>query len=156
MTIKNLKSCKLKSSRLRSGYQNFTFCILHFAFKKEGITLLLVVIILSALLSISIGIFNVVLGQIRISGEIADSFVAFYAADQGIEKMLLRDRVLNEICPTPGANCFPAQTFDVESGACYTIRVSKTGGSTEIVVSGQYRCGINPMRVVKRGFQVTY
>lgn len=123
---------------------------------NEGITLLLVAVLLSVLFSISIGIFNIVLGQVKISGEVADSFVAFHAADQGIEKMLYRDRILNEICPTPGINCFPPQAFSVESGGCYAIRVSKLGGATEIIVSGQYRCGTNPSRVVKSGFQVTY
>ncbi|MBI2640457.1 MAG: hypothetical protein HYW91_01065 [Candidatus Sungbacteria bacterium] len=148
------KRQKTKDKNEKGRFLSFIFYPLSSG--ERGITLLLVVVILSVLFSISIGIFNVVLGQIKISGEIADSFVAFYAADQGIEKMLFRDRITGEICPTPGINCFPAQTFDTESGACYTIRVSKTGGNTEIITSGQYRCGTNPLRVVKRGFQVNY
>ena len=60
---------------------------------ENGITLLLVMIILSALLSISIGIFNIVFGQIKISGDLADSFVAFYAADQAIENILLMNPI---------------------------------------------------------------
>lgn len=124
---------------------------------EEGISLLLVAVLLSAFLSISIGIFNVVFGQIKLSGEIADSFVAFYAADQGIEKILYRDRIQGNICvPTPGQNCFVEEAVDVTSGGCYTIRVSKTGDETEIITAGQYRCGLNPTRVVKRGFQVNY
>lgn len=123
--------------------------------RQQGIALLLVVVLLSAILSIGIGIFNVVFGELQISGEASDSFLAAYAADQGLEKMLYRDRILGEICPTPGSDCFPAQTFDIQSGGCYTIRVSKNGG-TDIVVYGQYRCGAAPSRVVKRGFQVTY
>lgn len=146
-----------KSKKIKDKKGEFSSFILYpLSLGNRGITLLLVVVLLSALFSISIGIFNVVLGQIKISGEVADSFVAFYAADQGIEKMLFRDRIIAEICPTPGTNCFGPQTFDVESGGCYAIRVSKTGGATEIITSGQYRCGTNPLRVVKRGFQVNY
>src|SRR3989338_10000544 len=59
-------------------------------YQKQGITLLLVVVLLSAILSISIGIFNVVYGEFRISGEVADSFRALYAADEGIAHPLSR------------------------------------------------------------------
>lgn len=125
--------------------------------ERRGMALLLVVVLLSALLSISIGVFNVVFGQIKISGEIADSFVAFYAADQGIEKILYQDRSDEDgICPVAGANCFRETDISVASGGCYTVRVSKVGGNTEIIAAGQYRCGASPSRVVKRGFQVTY
>ena len=118
--------------------------------------MLLVVVLISAMLSISIGIFNAVFGQIRLSGEVTDSLIAFFSADQGIEKILYRDRILNEICPVPGNNCFIEGPTNVASGGCYTIRVSKTGGATEIIAAGQYRCGENISRVVKRGFQVDY
>lgn len=123
---------------------------------KNGSSLLLVVVLLSALMSISLGIFNVVFGQIKLSGEVADSFVAFFAADQGIEKVLYRDRVLENVCLTPGQNCFVEGPTDVISAACYSLKVSKTGGNTQIVGVGQYRCGSNPSRAVKRGFQVNY
>ncbi|QQG45686.1 MAG: hypothetical protein HYW89_02075 [Candidatus Sungiibacteriota bacterium] len=123
---------------------------------KNGITLLLVVVLLSAIFSISLGIFNVVFGELRLSGEIADSFTAFYAADQGIEKILYRDRVQREVCTTGGANCYTEGPTDIQSVGCYTLRMSKVGGNTEIVIAGQYRCGANPQRVVKRGFQVNY
>ncbi len=126
---------------------------------KDGITLLLVVILLSAIMSISLGIFNVVIGELKISGEISDSFIAFYAADQEIEKILYLDRVLGTICPSPGDSCFTETNVaaaPVESRGCYTARVSKADNNTDVVVAGQYRCGLSPARVVKRGFEVTY
>lgn len=126
------------------------------AAQEQGITLLLVVAILSSLLSISLGIFNIIFGQIRISGEIADSFVSFYAADQGIEKILYRDRQLKEICPVPSMSCYTETGSAAFSGGCYDITVNKVGVDTQIKVLGQYRCGTNPSRVVKRGFDVTY
>lgn len=123
--------------------------------RKQGITLLLVIILLSAIMSISLGIFNIVMGELRISGEISDSFIAFYAADQGIENILYLDRNARTICQTPGPNCF-TEAKDVESGGCYAARASKIGSTTDIVVAGQYRCGPNPGRVVKRGFELVY
>ena len=116
----------------------------------------MVIILLSAIMSIGLGIFNVVLGELKISGEISDSFIAFYAADQGIERVLYLDRNLRSICQTPGPDCFTSADVPVLSGGCYTARVSKNQNAVDIVVAGQYRCGPNPARVVKRGFEVTY
>ena len=142
------------SSRVWQG-ANFE----NWKFPQDGITLLLVVILLSAIMSIGLGIFNVVIGELKISGEISDSFIAFYTADQEIEKVLYLDRVLGTVCPTPGDSCFTESNMmdpPVEARGCYTARVSKADNNTDIVVAGQYRCGPNPARVVKRGFEVTY
>ncbi len=136
------------------------------AAKKKGITLLLVVAILSSLMSISMGIFNIIFGQIRISGEIADSFLAFYAADQGIERILYLDRVthVNDtygICTGAGIPCYQEFNVPAISNGCYDITVNKTSVpvTTEIKVLGQYTgkpgCSI-ANRVVKRGFNLTY
>lgn len=125
--------------------------------RQRGITLLLVIVLLSAILSISVGIFNVVFGELRISGEATDSFRALYAADQGIERTLYLDRQRGTICSLiQGIDCFVSVNVPVQSGGQYTVRVSKQGGITDIVVAGQNRAGANPGRVVKRGFQVTY
>lgn len=124
-------------------------------FREEGITLLLVIILLSAIMSVSLGIFNIVMGELRISGEASDSFIAFYAADQGIERALYLDRIARSVCLAPGPNCF-TETRDTESGGCYAVRMSRIGSTTDIVVAGQYRCGPNASRVVKRGFELVY
>lgn len=137
----------------------------------RGIVLLMVLLILSSLLSISIGIFNLTIGEIRASGEITDSFVAFYAADEGIEKTLYLDRVSqNIVCvnaqgnPVNGQDCYvDNQILQNQSG--FNIKVSKTPNKIEIKAIGQYQCpgtvgsgmcGIDTFRVVKRGFSVTY
>lgn len=128
---------------------------------KKGITLLLVVVILSALLSISIGIFNVVFGELLISGEIADSFVAYYAADEGAEKNLYLDRIAGGL--TDGTSL----SRNLSSGGCYTTmfhknpptpttRCSLDPDDLEIETSGQYPCGATPSRVVRRGWCVFY
>src|SRR3989344_5515433 len=161
-----------KMTPQNAGYRSFAFFDLRFTFPQEGITLLLVVVIVSALLSISVGIFNVAYGQLRISGELADSFFASYAADQGMERLLYRDRrTQDDICDPGevihfGDPCMPEETVTIPAGggatACYTFKVSQKeedgfpGLDTVIQVSGQYRCGANADRVVRRGFQVIY
>ena len=142
---------------MRYSKKNLSFVICHLSFQK-GITLLLVVVILSVLLSISLGIFNLVFGQIKISGEIADSFVAFYNADRAIEKFLYIDRVGGGL----GDGYTEDTTADANANWCYKIIINKTEalcgiGNTACIKSiGQYRCGTNPSRAVKRGFQVVY
>ena len=118
--------------------------------REQGIALLLVVVLLSAMLSISFGIFAIIFGQILISGEIADSFIALLAADEGIERTLYLDRIQGPLAGEYTENA------TVASGGCYTVLVTKAGVNTTITISGQYRCGDNPARVVKRGFEVRY
>lgn len=128
-----------------------------FKFEKGGVTLLLVVVLLSTMLSISLGIFNVIYGQFIISGEITDSFKSLYAADHGIERYLYLDRKLgnfNTCTPSPIIPCLSIENIPSFEG-CYGVRVKKPDSiTTEIVVIGQNQCGAS--RIVKRGFQVTY
>ena len=140
--------------------QKISRVILHYVRARQGITLLLVIVLLSAILSISVGIFNVIIGEFRISGETSDSFQALYAANQGAERTYYEDFQQNVLCTSPQqtALCTAAQSQDcycspqvmTSSGACYVVLVSKISGLTRVESQGQYQCGINSPRVVKR------
>lgn len=135
---------------------------------KKGITLLLVIVILSALVSISAGIFNVILGELMISGEIGESYVALYAADRAIDKFLYLDR------STGGGSLGGLRDGDLEdttatpsSNGCYTVKIIKGPlnigsqcNTTDALVCiksvGLSRCGTASSRLVKRGFMVLY
>lgn len=119
---------------------------------KRGMVLLLVVVLVSAMLSIGIELFHVIAGETLISGEIADSFIAFYAADEGIERVLYLDR---DPDLGPVVDGFHLDDTAV-SEACYSADVDKVAAETEVVVNGQYRCGSNPLRAVVRAFEVRY
>ncbi|MDP3727625.1 MAG: hypothetical protein Q8R35_03230 [bacterium] len=123
--------------------------------QRRGITLLLVVLILSALLSISLGIIDVVLGEFKISGEISDSFIALYAADQGIERILYDDRIGSSICPGSGICSYGPVTTALPNGACYTLRLDRPGANTTVISTGEYRCASSQLSV-KRAFEATY
>ena len=146
-----MQNFKIKNLTL---FENFKLKIEN---SREGITLLLVIVILSALLSISLGIFSVVFNEIQISGAVNDSFVALYAADQGIERTLWRDRVGTPLCNPTLGQCVASETSAIlTAGGCYVMNAVKNSGDTTITVVGQYRCGTSSARVVKRGFQLTY
>ena len=118
-------------------------------YRKEGIALLLTVFILTAVFSISIGVFNVLYGEILITGAVENSFQAINASDHGVERSVYRDRNV-----APLANGY-VENRTLSSGACYDMAVIKFGPLTQISVVGWYLCN-NPTRGVKRAFRVTY
>lgn len=134
-------------------------CHLHNSHYAQGITLLLVILILSALLSISLGVYNSVFTEIRLSGEIADSFVALYAADEAIERGLFEDRDATPLCSAPGTNCYDSGWVTVASGACYRLRADRVDvGPTynmTLRATGEFRCGGGTFSV-KRALSTDY
>lgn len=123
---------------------------------KKGVTLVFSVILLSVFLSFGLGIVNILLGQIMISGQAGQSFDALYAADRGIERTLYRDLVQSFCDDT---NC--DGTFFIPNDGCYTVNLS-TGPSAGctisrcISVTGQDNCSVGIQRFVKRAFTLTY
>lgn len=133
--------------------------------RQRGITLLLVMVLLSAILSISVGIFNVVVGEFRISGEVSDSFQAFYAADQGAERAYYQDFQQSALCTSAqqsalcteaqSQECYCSPQVSVASGACYVVQVSQVNNRTTVEVQGQYKCA-NAVRSVSRRVRGSY
>ncbi|MBI4225174.1 MAG: hypothetical protein HY617_02495 [Candidatus Sungbacteria bacterium] len=133
--------------------------------KKEGVILLLVVIILTAIFSISIGVFSVIIRQVAISETFESSNIAFYAADQSIERTLYRDRQENDFpCASfPCTTTIPQQS--TASGGCMSIStITKIANPvppppmiTQISVRGlNTLCGTVTERTVARAFLTTY
>lgn len=104
-------------------------------------TLILTTLLLSGLLAIAVGISSAVFTEFRLSGEITDSFVALYAADQGMEQLLYETRVTQSVCPgPPPASCHTTVTIDTGNGACARVRVARLLGAYTITSTGEFRC----------------
>ena len=130
---------------------------------KQGIALLLIVVISTAILSISIGIFNILFGQLIVLGQFSDSFDAMYAADLGIERTLYLDKQLNVCGGT--TDCGTGDTFTSHpftSDACYKVTVATTTGCAVpgttrcIEATGEFSCAPGTIRSVRRTFYVSY
>ncbi len=124
----------------------------------SGVTLLFVTLVVAAVLSIAIGIFNAVFSEFRLAGEISQSFAALYAADEGIERLLYCERTPGsgcDPCPGPGSCTYGPVTTSLTNGACYTVSLNRTGSQVTIVSTGEFRCG-SPTLAVKRALRVTY
>lgn len=136
---------------------------------EPGITLLLVILVLSALMTVSLGIFNISFIELRISGDLSNSMRALYASDQMVEYGLYRDRIQGAACGGVGQDCYTACTTNylgcanpddslpaLPSGACGKVVVSRFGGQTTLQSTGQYDCDAGSLRLVRRAFQVVY
>ena len=67
------------------------FCKMFLKNKKEsqrGVSLYLAVVILAILLPVAIGLSSIVIFQFKMTRELGNSVVAFYAADSGLERTL--------------------------------------------------------------------
>lgn len=99
--------------------------------KKGAVTILLSVLLLSILLVIGLGISGLMLYQIKMSGQVGESVVAFYAADSGAERCLYDVRQLSaSSCPYSGVS------LDFDSQATYTTNYN---GTNQITSIGQFR-----------------
>ena len=143
--------------------------IFQYSSQQSGITLLLVILVLSGLMTVSLSIFNVSFIELRISGDFASSLKALNAADELVELTLYKDRVQQSICESPGASCYvacingsadcesPNETFPIlASGACGKVTLSRLGGQTTLQSVGQFDCSAGSFRVVRRSFMVIY
>jgi len=115
---------------------------------QKGVAVLYVIFVVTILLAISFGISGILISQIKMLGEIGHSVVAFYAADTGIEKVLV-DRQAPNLTP---------YYYDgsLDNGATYTVSVIQ-GGSPGCG-SGFYYCikAIGAYQNTKRAIEINY
>ena len=134
------------------------------AAEKDGIILLLVVVILTAIFSISIGVFSVILGQVNTSQIFESSDIALNAADQSVERTLYRDRQKDEFpcapISSPCTTTIPAAPI-ASSGGCMSavtlIKTATTPATAQITAKGlSTLCGIVSERTAARAFLIAY
>lgn len=98
-----------------------------FIIQKGAVSIIFAILLLNMLLVIGLGISVLMLQQIRMSGQIGQTVVAFYAADAGAERCLYEVRKnLAGSCP------FIDQTLDFSAQARYTTDYNGTDTITSI------------------------
>src|SRR3989344_9167761 len=126
--------------------------------EREGMTLLLVVVLLAAFLSIAAGIFQIAFTEYRLSGELSDSFRALYAADEGIERLFFYDRVLDSAlgCSGSAACVGTPEVIDLGNGTFMELQLLRDAAAQTVVTAvGEFRCGGSPI-AVRRALEATY
>jgi hypothetical protein len=99
---------------------------------KKGASLLLTILIMSAILAIAMGISKLSLGEIKISRELPQSFIAYYAAEAGIEEGLYADLV---VIPQGMASNF---VRDFGGGKACSVEFDGTSPNRTIKSTGSY------------------
>lgn len=110
---------------------------------KNGYALLLTLLVMSAILSIAIGLSRLGLGEIRLSRDNSVSLVAYYAAETGVECQMFADRIGGVTCGTAEVPMCLSPDICVE-----TISTGISPGRT-IQSTGSYRD-------VRRAIELTY
>ncbi len=102
--------------------------------QNKGIALILTLLILTGLLALALGISTLIIREIKLSQEIANSVVAYGAADTGIERFMYgvnqEDLVVESCCCTAGSGCTTVQN-------CYTATFSDSNNASYVVCTKQ-------------------
>ena len=112
---------------------------------QRGVSLYIAIVITVIILAIVSGVTTILLGQLRTARGIEHSVIAFYAAEAGIEKVLMIR--INPIA-------YHGSSETLSNGASYSLEVRASGGGCSaanfcIKSKGTYRDA-------QRTIQVTY
>ncbi len=106
--------------------------------QNKGIALILTLLILTGLLALALGISTLIIREIKLSQEIANSVVAYSAADTGIERFMYgvnQEALAVESCCCTDACCvgIPGCT----KADCYTATFSDSNNASYVVCTKQ-------------------
>ncbi|MBI5787123.1 MAG: hypothetical protein HY446_01060 [Candidatus Niyogibacteria bacterium] len=138
---------------------------------SKGFTLLFSLLFVSATLAISLGVSDLLISQISLSGTGRDSQFAFYAADSAAECAIFWDRSEDKFSTSSpstiscsGTDNIPVggtpdglSSFDLSyvNGSCANVEVDKSNPAETVITSiGSYPCSGG--RKVERGLEVRY
>lgn len=128
------------------------FIIQAFSSMERGVSLFFAILIMSVILAIGAGISTILIQEIRMTGEMGHSVVAFYAADSGIEyqlysfykmptstyQALSNDNLINNSsyevnakCSSLTPNCYGELGFEVDENCTANNYCIKSIGSYE-------------------------
>lgn len=99
---------------------------------QKGVSLLLTILIMAAILAISLGLFRLSVGEIKLTRDVSKSFIAYYAAEAGVEWAIYEER------QGSGASDKSDCSVDLGNGSKYGIEVDRTGGIITIKSIGCY------------------
>jgi len=113
---------------------------------KKGVSIYLVVIMLSVLLSIALGLSSIIIGGAKMAESLGYSVKAFHAADTGIEWALYRIKKQTD-CTSPFNADFGSADYGYNVTITYSSDCQDPG--TVIESTGQYM-------TVKRKIEASY
>lgn len=118
---------------------------------RRGTTLILSILVLWMILAIASGVATLLIGGLKVSGEVDASVVAIYAADAGVECFLYENRRVKVTpCGDATTAICSATEFSAGFGASYQkFSETKSGANCTLKATGTFRDA-------NRGLEVTY
>ncbi len=139
--------------------------------KNFGFTLLLSLLVMSVVLVVGLGVFNIIIKEIQLSGLGRESVIASYAAETGIECVEYWDLQKHTISTTTpisitcGGNSINADwnndisffNLSLTNGSCAKITINKQTSRTAVTSEGfNLDCAASSYFKVERIWRVTY
>jgi hypothetical protein len=118
--------------------------------KKRGVSLYLIVIIMSVLLAVVFGLSTVIIGGAKIVADVSYGVIAFYAADTGIERALYNIQTIED-----GTNCDNFSGTLGEGNYGYTVTIDYPSGGT-CLDGGTAIYSLGEYNGTKRRIEATY
>lgn len=119
----------------------------------KGTALFLSLIIMGALLTLGLGLIAILVGQLRITRGMEESVLAIFAADTGIEEVLMSQE-------GPFSSCTPVSPCNLPNGTRYFLEVTPRGGTTPRgeVCNAKYFCirAVGMYRSTRRAIEINY
>ena len=117
---------------------------------QKGASLYLAVMILTVLMSIGLGLATISVNQIKMLREMGYSVMAFYAADAGIEKVLV-DRQTPNLTP----DFYSSSLGDLYNGASFQVVITASGDGS---CSASFFCikSVGQFKEVNRAIEIDY
>lgn len=113
---------------------------------RKGVSLLLTLLIMAAIIAIAIGVSRLSTQEIKISRESPTSMIAYYAAESGVEWAMYEDRINGMASQSYSNYNF---CLDIGNSVCYVVGASGTSPNRTITANGSYKG-------VVRAIQLTY
>ena len=114
---------------------------------QKGIALLLTLLILALVLGAALGISTILLQEIKMARETGNSVVAFYAAETGIEQVLMTKASLS-------SSCNESSPCNLSNGASYYLNILTPGAGCSAANFCLKSIGI--FKETRRGIEASY
>ena len=110
----------------------------------RGVSLLLTVLIMSVILAIGLGLSAILIQQTKMMGGIGYSVVAFFAADNGIEEILMASTTI------------PIPETTLPNGAKYEVFVNTSSTDPNCTTTNYCLKSIGTYKETKRAIEIKY
>lgn len=115
---------------------------------NKGISLYIAVVIMAILLAVVLAMSAILVGHLKITRDIENSVLAFYAADSGIEEVLM-------VRTSPASSCIQSNPCPLDNGASYYVEITDSGAG-DCLANNYCVMAVGSYKGVSRAIEIQY